>query len=251
MLLLEGEQGSVKSSTVSILGGEWAYTGYIDPSDKDTVMNFLGAWVIEIAELSGMNRGDQNHIKGFVTTAVDKIRPPYGRVSIPIPRQCVFIGTTNDDRYLRDESGNRRYWPVKVGATKFTELARDRDQLFAEAKILYDLGEEVYISDKELQLTERAEQMRRLVALDYEDALVLWVANKIENPSRDPIDIKSFTINELFDYPLSFDFYNKQNAWHVGKVLERLRFFKLRSRKNGEHFKGWSITDDALAKIEK
>jgi len=97
-----------------------------------------GKWVIELAELDALSKSDSSNAKRFFTTAVDTYRPPYAKRAIDVPRQSVFAGTVNFDTYLKDESGNRRYWPVKTGAPlDLKALAADRDQIWAEAYRTY------------------------------------------------------------------------------------------------------------------
>lgn len=136
MLVLIGPQGCGKSSAVSILAvqPEWLMDGLELDADGKTVMELLaGRMIVEIAELAGMRRADVEKVKATLTRTHDRGRLAYARIATQQPRTCIFIGTTNLENFLRDMTGNRRFVPVTVGTFDLDALARDRDQLWAEA----------------------------------------------------------------------------------------------------------------------
>lgn len=144
MLVLQGLQDLGKSTAIKILcGEEWFTDELADFGSKDAAMQLLGVWLIEVSEMDSYGRAGVERVKGFVSRTTDRYRAAYGRHVRKQPRQCVFFGTTNADTYLRDETGNRRFWPVlcgAVGGVDLAGLARDRDQLWAEASAQVNAG---------------------------------------------------------------------------------------------------------------
>lgn len=163
MLVLEGPQGCGKSTAVKILGGEFAGAPDLDLESKDSALVIHGLWLVEWAEMDGLPKYELSRLKAWITQRVDRIRRPYGRLVEDIPRQCTFIATTNAERYLQDETGGRRFWPLRVRSIQLDELAEDRDQLFAEAMAAYRAGEQPYFRWK---LREQVSAQRERRVLD-------------------------------------------------------------------------------------
>ena len=165
MLVLEGKQGIKKSTALRVLGGEWFTDELGGLGTKDSSQQLQGAWIIEMSELDTLTKSEAAEAKAFITRRVDRFRPPYGAVVESYPRQCIFCGTVNQDTYFKDETGGRRFWPVKCFSIKIKELIRDRDQIWAEAVHRYKAGEVVYLDTLELE-EAAAEEVRKREHID-------------------------------------------------------------------------------------
>lgn len=168
MVILEGRQGCGKSSLVSILGGEWALEGLPNKSDlnnKDVIQQIQGHWIIEVEELAVMRKSDVDSMKAFLTRTTDKARFAYAREAKEYPRQCVFIGTTNDDEYLLDSTGNRRFLPIEVEHIDLPGLIEDRNQIWAQASHQWKMNpseKELILPEYLWEVAEREQAMRRV-----------------------------------------------------------------------------------------
>lgn len=114
MIILTGKQGIGKSTLLSKMAGEWFTDNIVDFNSKDTLLLLQNCIMVEVPELQGFNKADSNRLKQFLGQKTDKYRAPYEHREEEHPRHCVFFGTTNDDEFLRDSTGNRRYWPIAV-----------------------------------------------------------------------------------------------------------------------------------------
>jgi putative DNA primase/helicase len=174
--ILEGPQGTWKSTGLRTLVGPEFFTDDIaELGSKDSVMQTRGVWLIELGELDAMTRGDLSRVKAFMSRQVDRIRPPYGKRVIEVPRGCIFAGTVNKDTYLRDETGGRRFWPVKCGAIKIPELARDRDQLWAEARERFRANCTWWFDTQELETCAAQEVQARYEPDPWDELISDWL----------------------------------------------------------------------------
>jgi predicted P-loop ATPase len=161
MIVLEGAQGRRKSSALAALAGEdWFSDALPQMGDKDASSYLRGKWIIEVAELEAM-RSQMDAIKAFISRQVENYRPVYGREEVSEPRRCIFAGSTNKDDWQRDETGGRRFWPVKVGSIDVDAIARDRVQLWAEAVHLYRAGERWWLEGEEADQAQAEVAERR------------------------------------------------------------------------------------------
>jgi hypothetical protein len=136
MIVLEGQQGCGKSTLLLVLAGDadnFTDTPLLHLDAKGVAEAVSGKWLVEIPELSGLGKRDVEDTKALLSRTDDRARPAYGRYVESHPRRCIFVGTTNADEYLQDDTGNRRFAPVGVGKIDIEGIRRDRDQLFAEA----------------------------------------------------------------------------------------------------------------------
>lgn len=175
MLVLVGPQGAGKSTALRILAGDNFFTdaNFLGAHDSREVLEATeGAWIVECAELAGMRRKDAETLKHEITKQEDKGRPAYGRHIVTVPRRFVLAGTTNSGRFLQDDTGNRRFWPVETTQVDLDGLARDRCQLWAEALSRFVSGHyRLYLTGEAKELAEAAQKERRSADEGYIELL--------------------------------------------------------------------------------
>ena len=167
MLTLRGRQGIGKSALISKLGGPWFSDTFTTMQGKDAYEQVQGVWLVEVGELAGMRKAEAETIKLYISKQVDRFRPAYGRRLQEFPRQCIFIGTTNESQFLRDTTGNRRFWVVDTPNAPAKDMWQDLTDevvrlIWAEAVEIYKAGESLFLS-KEL------EKLAREVQESYEE----------------------------------------------------------------------------------
>jgi predicted P-loop ATPase len=198
MLTIRGRQGLGKSAFISKLGGDWFSDSFTTLQGKDAYEQVLGVWIMEVGELAGMRKAEAETIKLYISKQTDRFRPAYGRRTQEFPRQCIFIGTTNEEQFLRDTTGNRRFWVVDTpndpSRDLFEELTPDMIRLiWAEAVEIYKAGEKLYLPKaleakaREIQATYEEENPRVGIVADYLDRLLPedW-------DNRDPYDRRTW-----------------------------------------------------------
>lgn len=174
-LMLIGEQGDMKSTACRVLSGDPWFSDQLPHlsghDEKRLSQHLRGKWLIEIAELSALKNAEIEDVKKFVTRQTEKYLPSYGRHEAIEDRQCVFVATTNEDMPLKDETGDRRWWPVNVGVIDVEGLRRARDQLMAEAFARYAAGEEWWFERSVEKRVVLPEQKQRFAGGAWDDAV--------------------------------------------------------------------------------
>lgn len=183
MLTLRGPQGIGKSTLFAKLGGAWFSDTFSTLQGKEAYEQVQGVWIVEVGELAGMRKAEVETIKLYISKQVDRFRPAYGRRLQEFPRQCIFIGTTNEEQFLRDPTGNRRFWVVETPNEPTSELWDELTdevvrQIWAEAAELYRKGEKLYLPRdiekmaREVQERYEEENPRAGIVADYLDRLL-------------------------------------------------------------------------------
>ena len=226
IVVLEGKEGTGKSSAVKILASEENFSDQhiLGASDKEQQEAFTGVWLHEIAELAGMKRTDVERIKQFASRTEDRARPAYGRLRVDMKRRGIFIATTNEDIYLKSETGNRRFWPIETGHIDLTKLKADRDQLWAEAA--WQEGRGVSI---ELPVALRGEAAEQQELRRETNSWVSLVVAAIETQT-DKKDTSIIDILTSGPFRLSASEIRQVEQNRVARILKRLGFDRYQKR---------------------
>ena len=183
MLTIRGRQGLGKSALIAKLGGQWFSDTFSTMQGKEAYEQVQGVWIMEVGELAGMRKAEAETIKLYISKQVDRFRPAYGRRLQEFPRQCIFIGTTNETQFLRDTTGNRRFWvvdtPNEPAKDMWDDLTADTvAKIWAEAVEMYKAGEDLYLPKdleavaREVQEEYEEENPRAGIIADYLDRLL-------------------------------------------------------------------------------
>lgn len=166
MPILAGPQGIGKSTFLRLLGKKWYSDSLQTFEGKEACEMIQGIWINEVGELNGLSRSETNAAKQFLSRTEDIYREAYGKRTMPYPRRCIFFGTTNDSEFLRDRTGNRRFWPVDVGLlppvkSVFVDLEGEVDQIYAEAFTRWQFGEALYLSGGAEEAAKQQQEAHR------------------------------------------------------------------------------------------
>lgn len=188
MPILGGPQGIGKSTFLRLLGHKWYSDSLQTFEGKEASEMIQGIWINELGELTGLSRSENNAVKQFLSRTEDIYREPYGRRTGVYPRRCVFFGTTNDNEYLRDRTGNRRFWPVDVGIVEptkdiFSTLKVEVTQIWAEAYVAWQLGEKLFLSGDVEAMAKEIQEGHREVGI--KEGIVLEFIEKKVPPNWD------------------------------------------------------------------
>jgi putative DNA primase/helicase len=257
MLILQGEQGKGKSSAFRALADPYFMDTPFRIGDKDAYLSLQGVWLVEFSELESMSKAESTAIKAFVTSPEDRFRPPYGSRMVKMPRRAVLAGTTNSDQFLKDSTGERRFWPVHITEVRLDLICEVRDQLFAEAMHLLEekrgTDEARYYPTREEEATLFHPEQDRWRMVDvWTDILSDYVSRETTPNDADPNELPPakrgfFSTQELFARALGIKADRMDNARlmqvRVSNAMRDLGFSAAREpkggRKRGYLREGW------------
>jgi len=246
MLVLNGPPGIGKSTIIGRLASEWFNDSLklSDTKDKTAAEKLQGYWILEIGELAGMSKVEENILKNFLSSQNDIYRASFGKRATPHPRQCIFIGTTNEERgYLRDTTGNRRFWPLKVYRSEkkpWDMTEEEVRQIWAEAKVYFEANEDLQLSP---ELEKRANELQNeaMEADDRQGIIESYLEMLL------PDDWESFDIYKRREY--INEYYNDDSIIPKGTVQrETVSVIEIwceafgKNKADLERFKSFEIT---------
>jgi hypothetical protein len=246
MLVIKSpKQGTGKSTALNVLAvrDEWFCDNFsLDQDSKTLIELTMGKWIIEISELKGLSRGGSDHVKSLLSRQHDRSRLAYGRITEERPRQFVFIGTTNEKEFLRDETGNRRFWPVEVVRIDLKALKEARDQLWAEAVEIEKTGLPLMLPDSLRETAEAIQEAHRVMDNPYVDIL------KEKLGEYDDVRIASSALLDMLDMEPS----KVNNAQYktLRSAMSELGWHYRRSIRVGKNVSGGYVKGNGAEVIE-
>lgn len=231
MVILEGGQGTFKSTSLEILGGKYFCEAPSNMDSKDFEQSLIGKLIVEFGELDQFRKSESTLIKKKLSCRIDTYRPSYGRETIQVPRTCIFVGTTNKDRYLQDETGARRFWPIKITVCDIEYIRANRNQLFAEAVQAYKNGETWHSVPEE---SKDVQEQRREVH-PWEEAIQHYLTTK---PTVGPLTTMKIYLEALEG---KIDRLSTPDSKNIAKIMTALGYEQKFSRdiSNGKTIRRW------------
>lgn len=233
MLILEGDQGIKKSTSIRALAGKYFAECNTSMEHKDFMQELAGTWIVEFDELNSFSKADSTLIKKKLSQQSDRYRPSHMPYVVDVPRTCVFVGTTNQSNYLKDETGGRRFWPITCQKADVDYILANRDQLMAEAAARFNRGEKWY----EMPTTAKDEQSNRYEADPWEEIIssAVDIERNIICVYHEAVAVqKEITIRNVAEFILQIkaDRFSQNDSRRISKCLRRLGFHPYRTRRN-------------------
>jgi len=236
MLIMEGSQGIGKSTFFNILAGDFYLDTQFSTNEnkKDIIDLMRTAWLIEIADLAGFRKHEIENLRAFVSRKVDRVRLSYARRSEDFPRQCIFVGTHNpsgNNEYLKDDTGNRRFWPVVVHDIDIKRTKEVRDQLWAETMLCYK-DEILYIDNidslKILDGHHKAREVETPLGMKIEEYVSIRDTVSSEEIIKNVFKraVETLSISESRSIPTAIGIWMRKNGWHKGTNSKRGYYFR-------------------------
>jgi predicted P-loop ATPase len=230
-LILIGKQGAKKSTLFRTLASTQFFADTpLDIGSPNAYTQIRRAWIYEVAELDSVRRSANSATKAFLSAQEDVYRPAYGRHAVTVKRHVCFAGTTNEAQFISDQSGSRRYWPVKVGNIDLEWVANNRDQLWAEALIEFHAGERWWLEDEASEsLSEESEQYRHVDP--WMERISDWL---VSNAS-------ALTTRKILEEGLKLEpnQMTRSAEMRIGEVMRDLGFERSRTRKGSRRIYEW------------
>ena len=226
IVVFESPEGRGKSTAIEILAGGENFSDQhiLGLPGREQQEAMTGVWLYEIADMTGLKRAEVEHVKAFASRKIDRARPAYGRFRVDRPRRTIFFATTNDDDYLKAQTGNRRFWPVPTGRIDLDALRRDRDQLWAEARACENRGELIALPER-LWRAASEMQAERLEG----DEWLEKISDFVELKALTDVSVSDVLCDNQY-IQRKPDALTRGDAMRAGAILKRLNFTRYHKR---------------------
>ena len=228
MVVFEGAQGVGKTTALRLLGGPWYALAHESVTKKDFFEALQGKWLIEVGELDAFSRAEVTRVKTVISTPTDRYRASYARSAVDRPRQCVFAGTTNADAWGHDETGLRRFWPLRVGTIRLDLLGVARAQLFAEAAVAVREGRSWWEMPSDATSVQAARQAEH----PWTEPILAWLSREGVTETTTTDVLRSCLKMDDADLRMN-------HAHDVGRVLKLAGWMKRDARRGPRVVKVW------------